>query len=74
MDILPGKLKQIEISKFIGSWLVFFSISLPLQIALVIDFSVQLKITNSFYLRHHALISYSIADLTELKINPSFHF
>ena len=53
-------------SKLVSSWLFFFSINITPNIALVIAFSVFLKIANSFSLGHHVSLPYSNADLTQL--------
>ena len=50
----------------ISSWLLLFSINLTLHIALIVAFSVLLKIAISFSLWHHVSLTYSIADLTQL--------
>ena len=51
------------------SWLLLFSIVLTPHIALLALF----KIANSFSLRHHVSLPYSITIYTIL-INPTFHF
>ena len=44
-------------SKLISSWLLLFSMILTPQVALIMDFSVLLKTSISFFLRHHVSLS-----------------
>ena len=61
----PSKV-LFKLSKLVSFWLLLFSIILSPHIALIIAFSVLLKIAISFFLRHHVSLPYSIANLTQL--------
>ena len=53
-------------SKLMSSWPLLFSMILTLHIALIVAFSILLKIAISFFHRHHVSLPCSITDLTQL--------